>query len=225
MTSQEAYHLLCKDVIKEKEDYEKSENRWILHCYYVGEASGRIALKLGLDVEKAKSLGYLHDVGRKVNHYNHPMEGYYYLMDLGYSEEARSCLTHSFIDNDIRLTAGGGPKRKDAYNFINEYLMDHKANIYDNIVQLCDLFCLASGFTTVENRLLDIYSRKGVYQNTEEHLEATYGLKNKIESFMGCDLYSLFPEISREEIKNIYSDKEKLDQIIKENKKEYRVEK
>lgn len=223
MTSEEAYNLLCRDVIKDKDDYKKSENRWIMHCYYVGEAAGRIAERLGIDSDKAKAFGYLHDVGRKINHFNHPIEGYNYLMNLGYKEEARSCLTHSFIDNDIHLTAGGGPKKADTYAFINNYLVNHEANIYDNIVQLCDLFCLASGFTTVENRLLDIYSRKGVYQNTEEHLRATHGLKEKIESLMGCNLYSLFPEISKKEIQSIANDSEKLGELIAENKQEYKV--
>lgn len=223
MTSKEAYNLLCDKVIKNKDDLNNVDNRWIGHCYYVGEAAGRIAEKLNLDADYAKSLGYLHDIGRKINHYNHPMEGYNYLKKLGYENEANICLTHSFIDNNINLTAGGGPDNHDAYEFINNFLITKELTIYDNIVQLCDLFCLANGFTTVENRLLDIYSRKGIYTNTQDHFDATLELKNRIERMMGCNLYDLFPEIKKEEIGNIKKDSLKLQELINKEQKEYRV--
>jgi hypothetical protein len=116
----------------------------------------------------------------------------------GYQEEARSCLTHSFIDNNIYYTAGGLPKGQDRFDYLNNFLQGTELTIYDNIVQMCDLFCLDTGFTTVERRLLDITERKGVFDNSQLHLEKTMELKSRLEEMMGCSLYELFPEIEHE---------------------------
>ena len=132
ITASEAYQLLLKDVVCSVEDWNRPENRWVKHCVYVGEAAGRIAECLGVDSDFAKALGYVHDIGRKVSHPRHVIEGYSYLMKLGLDEMAGSCLTHSFIDNDIHLTAGG-PLRTDTEAFVAPYLNSHPATIYDNI--------------------------------------------------------------------------------------------
>ena len=96
------------------------------------------------------------------------------------------------------------------------YLESHKCNIYDNIIQLCDLFCLETGFTTIEKRLLDIYNRKGVFSNTPEHFKRAISLKQNIETLMGCELYSLFPEISDKEKASSKADYEQIESLLKE---------
>ena len=65
-----------------------------------------------------------------------------------------------------------------------------------------------SGKSTITffERLLDITNRKGIYSNSYEHFRSVLDLKQKIECMMGCDLYSLFPEISHDDLKNIPSD-------------------
>ena len=198
----DAYDLLTKDIITKEEDLYLPQNRWILHSIYVSEAAKRIASVLNLDINKATILGLLHDIGRRRNHNNHPIEGYKYLNSLGFLEEAKICLTHSFIDNDITITAGGGPKNQDVYVFINSFLQNNEANIYDNIIQLCDLFCLETGFTTIEKRILDISTRKGVNDNSKEHFDKVIELKKRIEKMMNCSLYDLFPEIKKEDFEN-----------------------
>ena len=218
ITSNEAYQLLIKDTIKDKNDFFKEENKWILHSLYVGSAARRIATKLELDGDYAASLGYIHDIGRKFSHDNHLIEGYKYLTDKGFHNEARICLTHSFIDNDINLTAGGGPKSKETYDFINSFLEKSPKNIYDNIIQLCDLFCLETGFTTIEKRILDITKRKGIYDNSYNHFMKTIELKERIEEMMECNLYDLFPEIKKEDLDNIESDYLELINLLKPKK-------
>ncbi len=214
-----ALELLIKDQIKERSDLKKTENRWILHSIYVGLASRRIAFKLGLDSGYAMALGFIHDIGRKIDHFNHPIEGYNYLIKLGYVEEAKISLTHSFVDNQIENTAGGGPKDLDSYNFINDFLIKNPPTLYDNIIQLCDLFCLETGFTTIEKRLLDLCFRKGIYSNSYLHFQNVIKLKEKLESKMKCNLYDLFPEIEKDDLNSQYQDKEKLIDILKDNQK------
>ncbi len=215
LNSIEAEKLLKKDVILSPGYLEKPENRWVKHCLNVGEAAERIAKKLNLDSDFAKSAGYLHDVGRKFNHPQHVIYGYNYLSSIGYEELARYCLTHSFIDNDINLVAGG-ILPEEAQMQLLPYLESHKCNIYDNIIQLCDLFCLETGFTTIEKRLLDIYNRKGVFSNTPEHFKRAISLKQNIETLMGCELYSLFPEISDKEKASSKADYEQIESLLKE---------
>ena len=219
LTSKKAIELLFKDVIKENNDILKPENRWIMHCLHVGYAAGRIAKKLELDEDYALALGFIHDIGRKISHPKHPIEGYEYMKKCGFEKEGEICLTHSFINNDINLVAGGAPSDSDEYLYIDSFLKGKVPNIYDNIVKLCDLFCLDKGFTTVEKRILDVYSRKGIYQYSKEHFEATLKLKEVIEKELECSLYELFPEISKEDINSINEDSNKIMQMILESKK------
>lgn len=195
LSAKDALDLLFKSVIHNSSDLEKPENKWVKHCIYVGIGAGRIAAKLGIDSDYAQALGYVHDIGRKISHPNHTIAGYKYMISEGYPEEARSCLTHSFIDNNIYYTAGGIPAGKDRFDYMNSFLQGTELTIYDNVVQMCDLFCLDTGFTTIERRLLDITVRKGVFDNSMLHLEKTMELKSRLEEMMGCSLYELFPEI------------------------------
>lgn len=215
LASTKAHELLLEDVVNNENDLEKPENRWVKHCLYVGIAAGRIAKKLVLDEDYAIALGYIHDIGRKISHPNHVIEGYKYMIEKGYNEEARSCLTHSFIDNNILYTAGGGPDNKEKYDFINDYLHSVDLTLYDNIIQLCDLFCLETGFTTIERRLLDITQRKGVFSNSELHFTKTLELKERLEKLMGYSLYDLFPEISRDCLNSVERDREEILNIFK----------
>lgn len=220
LSSEDAYNLLIKDVINCEEDYYKPENRWVWHCIYVGEAAGRIASKLGLDEAKARALGYVHDIGRKIDHERHVLEGYYYMHDMGYEEESGVCLTHSFVNNDLNLVAGGVIDSKRSL-FFEQYFLEHPYTIYDNIIQMCDLFCLETGFTTVEKRLLDIYKRKGIFSNTADHFESVMNLKSSLESVMECSLYELFPEISENDLDNIDKEHNALVDLLYVSQKSY----
>lgn len=214
--SKEAYQLLIRDVIEAEEDFSDPKNRWVLHCIYVGQAAGRIASQLGVDSDYAMALGFVHDIGRKWSHPNHVLEGYHYLASIGRNDLAGICLTHSYVNNNLRFVAGedSTPEEKP---FRAQYLLSHPATVYDNIIQICDLFCLETGFTTVEKRMLDITKRKGVFPNSLDHLHAVESLKTTLEAQMGCSLYSLFPEITKEDKAQIHEDHSQLVSLITSN--------
>lgn len=248
MTSKVALSLLYRDVIENLSELELDKNRWVKHSLYVGIAAGRIADAINknsnhyayfkkyieengpLDVDYAIALGYIHDIGRKINHPLHTTEGYQYLCDLGYNEEARITLTHSFIDNDINHSADA-VTGEDRYQFIDHYLHSIDLTPYDNIIQLCDLFCLETGFTTVERRLLDLTKRKKVYENSLVHFHKTMELLRRFvadddqksmtkasdenEDFMS--FYALFPEINQEVLDQRTTDREMILNIIYHN--------
>lgn len=214
ITSKEALNLLLQD-IKNQEDLIKSENKWILHSIYVGLAARRIAEKLDLNDEFALIIGYLHDIGRRIDHYNHPIEGYKYLKELGYNDIARYSLTHSFLNNDITKTVGTGPQDINSYNFINNYLKNIDKDIFDNIIHLCDLMCLETGFTTIEKRILDIITRKGISDNSYSHYLDLMDFKQWLEKEIKMNLYDLFPEIKKEDLNEILLDRQLLINMIK----------
>ena len=118
------------------------------------------------------------------------------------------------LDNNIYYTAGGIPQGQDRFDYMNSFLQSTELTIYDNIVQMCDLFCLETGFTTIERRLLDITERKGVFDNSQLHLEKTMELKRRLEDMMGCSLYELFPEIDSDALTHTEDDHNKLIDLL-----------
>ncbi len=170
-----------------------TDDRWINHSICVGDTAGKIAEKLNLDVNYAKTLGYIHDIGRGIgDSKDHVMNGYYYLKELGYDDEyANICLTHSYLNNDIYCTAGGIPTD---IPFRTEFIKKHEYTIYEKIINLCDLMCTDT-IMTVDKRLIDLIIRKGAHENTQYHIKETYKLKQYIDEQLGFNLYDLFPSI------------------------------
>ena len=168
-------------------------NGWIAHSICVGNSAGKIAEKLNLDVDKAKALGYIHDIGKGVGEFsNHVMNGYNYLKDLGYDEEfANICLTHSYLNNDINCTAGGIPKD---IPFRTQFIKNHEYTVYEKIINLCDLMCTSVN-VTLEKRLIDIMIRRGVHENTVYHIKEAQKLKQEIDNMLGFNVYNLFPDV------------------------------
>lgn len=187
LTSNSALELL-KNFRNKMED-----THWIDHSICVGNTAGKIAEKLNLDIDKAKTLGYIHDIGKGIGNFSdHPMNGYKYIKELGYDDEyANVCLTHPYLNNDVVCTAGGIPED---IPFRTEFIKNHEYTIYEKLINLCDLMC-TNVVMTVDKRLIDIMLRKGAYSNTQYHLKETYKLKGFFDDKLGYNLYNLFPEI------------------------------
>ena len=164
---------------------------WIDHSICVGNSAGKIAESLGLDVDKAKTLGYIHDIGKGIGEFKeHVMNGYKYIKELGYDDEyANICLTHSYLNNDINCTAGGFPKD---IPFRTEFVKTHEYTIHEKIINLCDLMCTNVNMT-LEKRLVDIMLRKGVHENTVYHIKEAQKLKKEFDEMLGFNVYNLFP--------------------------------
>ena len=123
LTSEKALDMLKNSLGKTPHD------GWIHHSITVGNCAGKIAEALNLDVEKAKTLGYIHDIGKSVGPFEqHVLGGYYYLKNLGYDEEYYNiCLTHSYLNNDVDCTGGGHPRD---IPFRTNFIKNHEYTIY-----------------------------------------------------------------------------------------------
>lgn len=170
-----------------------SDLGWIKHSKCVGETAGVIAQKLKLDVDKAITLGYIHDIGKRTGDFkNHVMNGYKYLKELGYDDEyCNICLIHSYLNNDYICTAGGIP---DDIPFRTEFIKNHEYTIYEKIINLCDLMCTNKRML-IEQRIIEIMLRRGCHENTVYHIKEAQKLKEEIDSLLGCSVYSLFDDI------------------------------
>ena len=94
--------LTVEQALQMLESYRgKTESdKWIDHCICVGNTAGKIAQALkengyNIDVNKAISLGYVHDIGKYSGKYHgHVMRGYEYLKEKGFDEDyCNICLT------------------------------------------------------------------------------------------------------------------------------------
>ena len=166
---------------------------WITHSICVGNTASIIAKELNLDVDYAKTLGYIHDYGKAVGDFSkHDINGFNYLKDLGYDEEYYSiCLTHGYLNNDFMCAAGGIPED---IPFRTEYIKTHKCSIYEKLICLCDLMCMQE-MIGIDKRLIDVIIRYGAYSNTQYHVKETYKLKEYFDNLLGYNLYKLFPDI------------------------------
>lgn len=166
---------------------------WITHSICVANTASVIAKELNLDVEYAKTLGYIHDYGKAVGDFpKHDINGFNYLKELGYDEEYYSiCLTHGYLNNDVMCAAGGIPRD---ITFRAEYIKNHKYSIYEKLICLCDLMC-AQEVIGIDKRLIDIIIRYGAYSNTQYHVKEVYKLKKYFDDLLGYNLYNLFPEM------------------------------
>ena len=193
LTSKEALNLLDNSRGLAQDD------NWITHCICVGDSAGKIAKKLNLDEDFAKTLGYIHDIGKREGYHSkikHEINGYNYILGLGYDKEYASiCITHSFLNNDINCVAGGVPSKDSyKYDFMKEYVETHEYTIYEKIINLCDLMCKYNNMT-LEKRIIEIMLRRGCHENTVYHITEAQKLKKEIDDMLGCSVYSLFDDI------------------------------
>lgn len=191
LTSKEALELLnqSKGI--------KSDDNWIMHSICVGNSAGKIAEALNLDVDYATTLGYIHDIGKKFpSNQSHVITGYEYILKLGYGDKYASvCLTHSYLNNDLNCKAGGTSNiNTEEYQFKKAYIENHPYSIYEKIINLCDLICKEENIT-MEQRLIELISRYGIFENTQYHIIEALKLKRYFDDLLGYNLYDLFPEI------------------------------
>ena len=126
LTSKEALDLLNENIGK------TSSDKWIKHSKNVGYVAGVIASNINLDSNFAKTLGYIHDIGKKYGLNSddgvrpHAINGYNYIKSLGYDEDYASiCIKHSFLNNDINCLANDRDYTDSSsqnYEFIKEYI-------------------------------------------------------------------------------------------------------
>ena len=157
---------------------------------------------LKLDADYAKTLGYIHDIGKRNLHdesgvFPYAINGYNYIKSLDYDEDyAGICIKHSFLNNDIDCISNDSDetdKSNEYYDFVKQYISS-EYSICEKIINLCDLMCTTK-VLTVDKRMMDLLYRHGVYAKTHYHIVEILKLKEHFDNLLGYNLYDLFSEI------------------------------
>lgn len=165
---------------------------------------GAKAAEATLDPDTAFVLGVLHDIGRRVGWtgMRHTIDGYRYLIPLGFDDAARVCLTHSFpIEGmrDTKTSAGGDAGwdcSADDLAFVNDYLAGIEYDEYDRLIQLCDALALPERVCTLEERFVDVVLRHGFTEYTVPRWRACIALREWFEPRMGCSLAEVLADLT-----------------------------
>ncbi len=171
------------------EAYERNPGPWKSHSIVVAECAYAISKQcFGLDKDKAYILGLLHDIGRRegVTNLAHVIDGYQYLMKLGYEEAARICITHSFSDKNMDTYIGAHDVSKEELQLISSLMKEYVYDDYDRLIQLCDSIALPEGPVSIEVRMNDVKHRYGYYPVSKwnKHIE----LKAYFDKKSGLDI-------------------------------------
>ena len=172
--------------------------KWIDHSIHAARAAQRIARQHpALDPETAYILGLLHDIGRRkgIMQMRHSVEGYKFLMDQGFVDAARICLTHSFPYKEIHVICGKWDCTDEDIVLIQSYIDGIEYNEYDRLIQLCDVLALPTGFCLMEKRFVDVALRYGTSNYTILKWKAFFEIKNGLEKEIGRSVYSVLPGI------------------------------
>ena len=144
------------------------------HSLFAGEVCATLASHLGLDADRAKAAGLLHDYGRKFTHtFDHTMSGFESLVSIGWNNEAIGCLTHSFVNggrcsnNEPALegfyldSEGNAKWREGAYkDDMTLFLENYEYTDFDILLNIADLMATDKGILSPKDRIADIATRR-----------------------------------------------------------------
>ena len=171
---------------------------WERHSLVTADNARRIAEKVpAMDPNKAYLMGLLHDIGRRegITGMLHLIDGYDHMMQLGESEIATICLTHSFASQNIEHFEGKHDCTPEQKAFIKDFVENRVYDDYDKLIQLCDAISLPEGACIMEKRFVDVALRHGIREYTTTRWRAYMELKQYFDALCGCDIYSLLPKL------------------------------
>lgn len=98
---------------------------WVKHSIVARECARKIASKCdNLNPNKAFIYGLLHDIGRRNGVFDmiHIYHEYQYMLEKGYEDVGRICLTHLFPYKNIQAYTGQNDCGEEISNFITSYI-------------------------------------------------------------------------------------------------------
>lgn len=166
-----------------------------VHYQNVAYVAATIAQAANLDPQKAYIVGLLHDYGEYIEdtipHTFHGTAGYDQMMQKGFDEVARVCLTHSFFEGIYSPDnfAYESAEIIRAGTIISGMTLDD----YDYLVQIADLMSPNLIIDTVENRIHMITEKYKIPPDlAAAKLTAAQNLKARFEQKYSINIYSLF---------------------------------
>lgn len=171
---------------------------WVDHSIQVARTAEAIAaLHPGLDPEPAHVLGLLHDIGRREGVYGmrHILDGYDYLVQEGFPDAARICLTHSYPIPNVMAGSSEWDATQDQAQFVADFLISNPYTPYDKLIQLCDSLCFPTGPVLMEKRFVDVTLRYGFNDYTLEKWLAFFQIQEEFEAAIHQSIYAILPGV------------------------------
>jgi len=166
---------------------------WASHCRITAKCAEKIAIECDdMNADKAYVLGLLHDVGRKFGRcqLKHVYAGWQYMLQLGYDEVARTCLTHSFPVKRIGVYIGKFDIDEEQQSEIERALQEIEYDDYDRLIQLCDCVAGAAGTMTLKARMTDAENRYGK-PFPKDNWDTCMNLQKYFERKSGKSIYDI----------------------------------
>lgn len=165
-----------------------------VHGMMVASAAYLIASQTtDLDPQKAYIMGLLHDFGRQApdKEFFHGLRGYLLMKEMGYDQQARICLTHTFLINSFTVEDYPSYPKENIIQTI-AILNDIVFDDYDRLIQLSDMLVFGCGFATIKERMNYLHRR---YQLPASLLRKQYRhcllLKNYFDHKCNKNIYTL----------------------------------
>jgi bis(5'-nucleosidyl)-tetraphosphatase len=170
------------DARKLLREYLGKGDKVVAHSAIVAQMARRMAEAWDEDVDPVfvEACAWLHDIGRAVDHAEHPLEGYRLLRELGYSGYAPTCISHYIKGRSFEEL----PEKKlwrscDLTTF----------EPHERIIALADFMAVREKKGTVKQRHADLVERYGKSRFLDRSLEIARGLKREFEKRTGKKLY------------------------------------
>lgn len=166
---------------------EDQQESWIKHSKNVAAVAQKIAKKSKLDEQRAYAYGLLHDIGRSrtKGQFQHIMYGYEMMMENGYDDIAKICLTHSFPIQNIYSYVGKLDVTQNEVEKYQKLLQNCVYDDYDRLIQLCDAISTDTGYVCIEKRFVDLVLKYGFNDFTIEKWKKTIEIKEYFERKTG----------------------------------------
>jgi bis(5'-nucleosidyl)-tetraphosphatase len=136
----------------------------------------------GLDAEFVEACAWLHDVGRCVDHANHPLEGFRLLVDLGHPGYAPTCISHYTKGRRFEDLP-----REELWRACDLSTFEP----HERIVALADYLAVRERKGTIEERHADLVARYGASGFLDRGRAIALDLKREFEERSGRDLYEI----------------------------------
>lgn len=152
---------------------------WAKHSKNVAAAARKIARECGLDEQRAYAYGLLHDIGRSVTRgqFQHIKCGYELMMDQGYADIAKICLTHSFPIQNLDSYVGKIDVTGEEEAEYRRRLQDCIYDDYDRLIQLCDAISMDTGYVCMEKKFVSSAFKYGFNDYTIEKWKKTMQIR------------------------------------------------
>lgn len=189
-------HEIFYDYIQRLDKFERNYPRESdsLHCMAVACNATLIASHCQMDGRKAYILGLLHDYGECYSRGSanafHGTAGYDAMLDLGYPDIARICLTHTFPNQNFRVEDYNYPREQVIRT--QDLICKLDYNDYDLLIQYCDALVTGYEVTSLKKRAVFILNKykvplPAIRRKYKEFLK----LKRHFDKKCECDTYNL----------------------------------